>query len=320
MKKIDFGFVILHYQAIEMTIKCINTLFNTFDMNNNFVVIVDNASPNGSGIMLQNLYIDNKQIKVILSKTNDGFAKGNNRGFFYLKQNFYLNFMIVMNNDILIMENNFFVKIKEIYKRTHFDILGPDIFNPNLNYHQNPNGFKILDEKQLEMLLAKYKKRLYFYKLYILKMFICGVKNKILKTHNSICISKYDFSKEYLNPILHGSCYIFSNDFVQQREYAFYPETFMFLEEDILAYQCALCNFKTVYTPEIQVIHLEDVSTYAVFKSSTKKNKWKYTETINSILTFLTLIRQDKTRQNSNFYIACQYYSCDYTLILEVAA
>ena len=49
MKKIKVAFVILHYQAIEMTIKCINSLYKTFDISENFIVVVDNASPNKSG-------------------------------------------------------------------------------------------------------------------------------------------------------------------------------------------------------------------------------------------------------------------------------
>lgn len=55
MKKIKVAFVILHYQAIEMTIKCINSLYKTFDISENFIVVVDNASPNKSGNELINI-------------------------------------------------------------------------------------------------------------------------------------------------------------------------------------------------------------------------------------------------------------------------
>ena len=67
MKKIKVAFVILHYQAIEMTIKCINSLYKTFDISENFIVVVDNASPNKSGNELKKIYIKYDNIKIIIS-------------------------------------------------------------------------------------------------------------------------------------------------------------------------------------------------------------------------------------------------------------
>ena len=66
MKKIKVAFIILHYQAIEMTKKCVDNLYRTFDMSENFIVIVDNASPNNSGKELLEIYSDSKNIKIII--------------------------------------------------------------------------------------------------------------------------------------------------------------------------------------------------------------------------------------------------------------
>ena len=61
----------------------------------------------------------------------------------------------------------------------------------------------------------------------------------------------------------------------------------MFFEEEILDYECKLNNYKTFYSPDIQVQHLEDVSTDTMFSKEIKKEKWKLKEMLKSISIFV---------------------------------
>ena len=45
---------------------------------------------------------------------------------------------IVMNNDVLIKQENFFQSIVEIYNKEKFAVLGPDVYCPKAEIHQNP--------------------------------------------------------------------------------------------------------------------------------------------------------------------------------------
>lgn len=45
------------------------------------------------------------------------------------------------------------------------------------------------------------------------------------------------------------------------REYALYPETFLYCEEDILALLCSRKGMKIQYAPSLKVIYKESVST-----------------------------------------------------------
>ena len=121
-----YGFLILHYMDLQVTIDCVKNIIQRFGKNDIEIVIVDNASPNGSGEALQTLFEKNDQVKVLISSENLGFAKGNNLGFDYLKKNFDLDYMIVINNDIDIQDNKFLEKIAEEYKQSKFAVLGPD--------------------------------------------------------------------------------------------------------------------------------------------------------------------------------------------------
>ena len=47
-QKFDVGFVILNYKTYQDTIKCVQSIVNTIDTDNYFIVIVDNGSDNES--------------------------------------------------------------------------------------------------------------------------------------------------------------------------------------------------------------------------------------------------------------------------------
>ena len=62
---------------------------------------------------------------------NNGFAKANNIGCKYAKEKYKPNYLVVINNDIVITDDKFEEKIDECYKKTKFHILGPKIITNN---------------------------------------------------------------------------------------------------------------------------------------------------------------------------------------------
>lgn len=290
--KIKYGFVVLHYMAYEMTVECVANLLQCFKNDNIKIAIVDNASSNGSGRQLADFYKDNNKIDVLLNPKNEGFARGNNFGYRYLKENYSPEYMIVMNNDVLIEQQNFLTKIEQIYRKTKFAVLGPDIYCPAVKKHQNPahlKGFEKREVQQLYNTISKYCVHPAFY--YYKKETFGKLKQKILKRPQNV--DTIDHSKAMENVVLHGACYIFSINFMKQRTDCFCPDTFLYMEEDILHYECMISGLKILYSPEIRVKHLEDVSTNVSVKSGYKKFKMKNREMERSIAIFLRLISKE---------------------------
>lgn len=289
--KIKYGFVVLHYMAYEMTVECVSNLIQCFGNDNIKVVIVDNASGNGSGKQLAEFYKNNNKVHVLLNPINDGFARGNNWGYHYLKENYHPEYMIVMNNDVLIYQKDFLIEIDRIYKKTEFAVLGPDIYCPAAEKHQNPAHLKGFEEREVQQLyntISKYCAHPIYY--YYKKETFGKLKRKILKkTKNADVI---DYSKTMENVVLHGACFIFSLKFIEQRTNCFYPDTFLYMEEDILHYECMEKGLKMLYSPDIKVKHLEDVSTNVSIKSGFKKFKMKNDEMKKSIEILLKLMRK----------------------------
>lgn len=284
-----FGFVILHYMALDMTIECVEQILKLFSNNSIKIIIVDNASSNGSGLQLREKYKNNEFVEVLINHKNLGFAQGNNLGYLYLKANYNCDFIIIMNNDVIIEQQNFLDKIQTIYQETQFAVLGPDIYSPKLKGSQSPHyrrdekklyGMSIDDVKSKISYLERVNNLLYYYWL---RHLLFGWVRKFIPRRLEKCENsnkELDYCKNMENVVLHGACLIFSIDFIKKRKLAFNPDTFLYSEEDILHYECKKQNLKILFSPEIKVIHLEDVSTDSVYKSTIKKTKFinKYLE------------------------------------------
>lgn len=288
-----YGFVILHYLVYEMTKECVSNLLTRFGTEDIHITVVDNASGNGSGEKLAELYRDEEKVTVLLNKTNEGFARGNNVGYRYLLDNHDPDYIIVMNNDVLVEQNEFLLLIDRVYQEEKYAVLGPDIFSPNAGIHQNPAHAKGFSLEEVSRLHANYVKVCscpvyYFYRRRV-KQF---VMKKLLKKNN--VPHNADYVTAAVNPVLHGACYIFSRDYFAVRDTCFNPNTFLYFEEDILHYECGCLGLKIVYSPMLQVKHLEDVSTNASIQSGLKRFAAKHRGMRDSSAVMLSLMKDER--------------------------
>lgn len=285
-----FCFIILHYMAFDETVKCCESILNNIKGNKK-IIIVDNGSKNNSGIKLKKKYENNENVVVILSKENLGFANGNNLGYRYARKNFNTKFIVVLNNDIEIVQKDFISKTKEIYSKEKFAVLGPDVVIPYLDLHQNPKKTSSLTYNDILKEYKKYKFRNKSNFIVPLKCYLKNIKilkNKVQSTKNNKL--KINYTKKYYNVPLHGSCFIFSKDFINVRENAFFTDTFMYFESEILDYECHKAKLKTMYSPELQVYHNHNASTNLTHNSELKKARFINKCTYDSIAAFLKIL------------------------------
>lgn len=82
------------------------------------LLLVDNGSKNESGKVLKEKYQHENKIHILMQKENLGFAKGNNIGFSYAKEQLKCDYIVLLNNDTFILQEEFFDLIKEEYKKS----------------------------------------------------------------------------------------------------------------------------------------------------------------------------------------------------------
>lgn len=288
-----FAFVILHYYTIEDTKKCVESILEK--CNNVYIVIVDNASPNNTGKELEKLYKTNNKIKVILSKENLGFAKGNNIGFKYAKEKLNADFIIMCNNDTYLLQDDFLNLIEEEYKISKFAVLGPKILLPNnkINTVQiNMQSLKSLKKQQLNTRINYITNYLYINKLYlIIKKHLKSILLKFkIKKEKRI---ENDVNKRYENIILHGSFLIFSQKYIEKFD-GLDSRTFLYREEELLYIRLKENNLINIYNPNIIIFHNEDSSTNAITKNNRKKELFVCRNQIKSTKILINEMKKTK--------------------------
>ena len=268
-----FGYVILHYQSIEITKKCVDKLL--MFSKNNPIIIVDNCSPNGSGKQLEKMYSKCINITVIINEENQGFAKGNNLGYQYIKRKYSLNYVVVMNNDIMIEDNDFAVIIEQFMEKNEVDVCGPDMVTLKGN-HQNPLQLKPYTSKYLQRRVRADK-----IKVLLLRTRLFWKLYENYKKTNKIPIRTKQ--PTVFDCILHGSCIIYGPEYIKREQNAFLPITYMYYEEAIFYDYLVHKGYKTGYCSDVTILHMEGVSTSERIENKKKKVMFRFKNNIKSI-------------------------------------
>lgn len=274
MKKI--AFLILHYNTIEDTEKCVSSIIKNVPNHLSYIVIVDNNSSNNSGYLLQKKYCKCNNITVILNDKNLGFAKGNNMGFKYIKNNLDVDFIAMINNDTYLLDSNFYDIVINEYKNSNFDVLGPKILLPNNQI--NPIQKKLITRKQLKLKMVRLKIMYWCSKFNIMSIYEYNknLLKRILKKEIGL-ENNYnsDVNKRQENVVLHGAFLIFSKNYIKKFD-GLDDRTFMYMEEKILAARLKKEGMKSVYNPKLIIFHNEDSATNSIMKSTREKDMFVY--------------------------------------------
>lgn len=258
------SFVVLHYVVYDYTIKCINSILNNIEYDNYSVIVIDNGSPDDSFKKVEQVFSNNECVICIKSEKNLGFAKGNNIGYQYAKNNLKSSFIIIANNDTIFEQKSFVNILKKEYEHEQYGILGPDIVRID-GYHQSPYRSRIININEVKRWI--FNRNIWYICLRLNKLisndneslFLQRVYNKKDKKNRS----DINHSQRQKHVVLQGACIIYSPLYINIFDYGFYPETFMYCEEDIIAYLCEKKGLMTVYSPSLKIIHAESASTSA---------------------------------------------------------
>lgn len=284
--KKKYCFIILHYQTIEETEDCIASIKKLSAQEDIQIIIIDNASSNKSGEILLNKYINDPSVDVILNGMNEGFSRANNKACDYARENYNPDFYIVANNDIEFEQTEFCELIENEYQANKFGVLGPDIYNTRQNVHQSPLQNISFDINDIRKTIYLNKIMLQFYDI-LYPFFKCYIN----KVENHVTNGK-DFDKYQKNVCLMGACMIFSADYVKEREKVFYPETFFYYEEALVALWCRKNGKLMVYNPQITVKHKEGASTDSM-SNIKEKYKFRITNILNSSITYINELKKE---------------------------
>lgn len=270
--KMKIVYLILHYLAGMDTIECVESILQATNESEheNIVLVVDNGSENSSYTDLKMKFKDENRVVLLRNSENLGFARGNNVGFVYAKNELKADFIVQLNNDTIINQKDFSEILVNKFHETGYSVLGPDILTAD-GFHQNPGDkqFWTFSELLVFRIKRKIENLLYYFKL-------GQLRNKIVKVKGDV-YRKNKLEKEKTHTILHGACLIFSPLYIRKFN-GMCDKTFLYWEEDILKLYADFYGFLMLYSPQLEIYHKEDAATNMqdsiISKREIRKNRY----------------------------------------------
>lgn len=263
------GVVVLNYSTYEQTKECVNALLLQ-KYEEYYICVVDNNSPNDSYKILKDDFgkksVFGEKLFLVEAEKNGGYSYGNNLGIRKLEK-FDINYLFVLNNDVIIDDLNFlthaieFMELNPIYS-----LIGPQILL---------NGQKTF---------PLYEKRPTWQHIVMENFLINSIGRKLRKTLGSNSHGLVGVKKVYA---ISGCCMFWRyEDF---KLIGFFDESrFLYGEEIIAAEKLHKHEKLTVFNPELCVNHHHSTTINKFY------SKIKIVHMINgSILSYIINFRED---------------------------
>lgn len=280
------AFVILHYKNIQDTLECIASIRKQKQRAYSIVVV-----DNGTLKKEEKALLKKETNHLICNEENLGFAKANNMGCAYAMKHFKPDFLVVMNNDIVIEDRNFIEKMEECYQKTHFDFMGPKI---KTNGGDSVNPFPVYKtEETVRAAIQKSERLIRIYQ----NSFSSLLLNVYMNVKHFFFPPKHleNGKKSQKDVALHGCFLVFSKKYYEKYHDVFYPDTFLYHEEEFLEYRRNKDHLISYYDASIHVFHKEGASLNTMFaKKDREKNIFRNEQIIISLKKLLCLMEQDK--------------------------
>lgn len=306
----NISFVILNYNTYQEAIACAESILHTQTYPNLEIVIVDNGSTNDSGERLAEYARGKQRVHLLVSKENLGFARGNNLGIRYAREQFSPEFVVAANSDMVFEQPDYCEKLVEIYKKNRYDILGGDIIDASRTTHLNPvaRGRKYTRNYMRKQVFVSWLKAEAFrlIKLLRLKRAVAGHYGIVTNDKGedvgdggkTLAIREAEGKAEAADQrieetmegaLLHGCCLVFSKDFFRQFD-GFWEGTFLYAEEEILYYLAMQRGMTLLYSPEVVCMHKEARTTNSLYQDFCDRKIFYFSNITKSYRQFLALM------------------------------
>ncbi|MBI2314618.1 glycosyltransferase family 2 protein [Candidatus Daviesbacteria bacterium] len=248
MSNLDLTVIILSFNTKDVTSRCLSKLKLTKEYcearlkNKVGVIVLDNGSSDNSAQMIK---ADFPWVKLIVSKENLGFSKGNNLALKQAKNPFIL----LLNSDVYLEEESLYKALAYFRVNLNCDVSGARLNYATGNLQPSagnlPNPLNII--------------------FWILGLSLIPVINKLVPSFHPK--DKKYFSKAHPAGWIMGAFFMLKKE-VLEKTTGFDEKFFMHMEEIEWCKRIKDKNFKIWYVPQVSVIHLHGASTNFDLSSS----------------------------------------------------
>jgi GT2 family glycosyltransferase len=279
----QLSIVIINYNTFNLTSKCIASIYEKLIGVEYEIILVDNASvecdPNLFKLKFPGIHL-------VISKTNTGFAGGNNLGILHAAGDY----LLLLNSDTELLNNAPQICLNHLIANNKVGMVTCQLIYPNGNIQHNCRRFRTIGWELLEIFP--------FYKLL--------PKAK----RDSLMLHKYFDHQSFANcDWVWGAFMLFPKNIITQLPHIKLSEDFFMYCEDVLwCWEFKQLGYEIHFLPDAKVMH--------VHKGSINKDKLK-TVRLTSINNHAQFMK--KFYPDFRWYIfAAIYYTKQYSaLFLE---
>ncbi len=228
--EIELSIIILSYNTEALTQQTIESIYESTELGTDSfeIIVLDNASTDGSLGMLRKLSKSRSNLEIIESKENTGFSKGNNIASKQAKGTYFL----FLNSDIIVQEkgiDNLFRYLKEHDQTVHF--AGGKLLNKDTSDQASCGPFYTLP-------------------VVFGALFLRGDYWGLTR-----------YSPEEIKRVdwVSGACLLTKKEYFEKVG-GFDEGIFMYMEEIDLLYRAKKLGYQTYFVPQARFIHLGSAS------------------------------------------------------------
>lgn len=230
----DVSIIIVNYNTKDLISNCLKSIFEQTVEVKFEIIVVDNASIDGSQQLLKNNF---PNILLIESPENLGFGKANNLGAKHAKGKY----LFLLNSDTELIENSikFLIEYFEQEKEIKLGAVGCKLVNKNLDPQASFGNFPSIYQELFEYGLRKIFNSYYNKKLSI---GILGEEN---------CIRAVDY--------LSGADILIQKKIFDSIN-GFDEDFFLYYEETEMCFRLKKRGYEIIWNPLTKIIHIEGAS------------------------------------------------------------
>lgn len=238
----ELSIIIPSFNTKELLYNCLKSIFNQTKEINFEVIVVDNASTDGSTDMVKKQF---SQVKVIINNKNEGYAKANNIGIKAARGDNIL----FLNSDTVILDKAIEKSLCYLINNPKIDILGCKLLNSDKTIQPSGGYFP--------------KLRQIFYMMFFIDDL--PIFNKIIKPYQQ---SNLGFYKNFQMLDWVTGAFMMIKKKVIDKIRGFDENFFMYSEEVDLCFRAKKAGFKVAFFPDAKVIHIKGSGLEAGFEKA----------------------------------------------------
>lgn len=258
----DVSIIIVNYHSSGMVIDCINSIRAKTEHNTYEIIVVDNASGDGSVELLRQTF---PEITVIASDVNLGFGKANNLGAAQAQGKY----LFLLNPDTVLVNDAIGILYRYLEENPGVGVAGGNLYSPDMT--PAPSFCRHFDDLALEKERASWT------------ALIGGkVRDKLGRNAAGKPLEEFNHTE-----LPEKVAYIFGADMMLPRTLfeqvgGFDPDFFMYAEEEELTWRIHSLGYDVVCVPQANIIHLEG----ATVKQRSEFSPRQFRMRMNGTLTY----------------------------------